>query len=332
MTTDTIPSTSPASRKYPPGDAALRKSFAELIADRGWSREQAGVKIGVGPGYVSKYINGSNDFDAANIDRLLPDLFKAERLKSADAVKIFPTFITDRIRGSLETIRKTNDFGLIFSAAGLGKSSGMQLFLNEFPLAIGITASKGVADKREIEGHVFAAVETKGYDNRSTRWNFLVKKLKGSDRPIVLDNGQRLRIEALQWLFDFQDETGVPICILGNPEVLTVIQRNDQMFSRIGLMDEITLPERSKAKAKDHANVETVVDSLLAQMVPEWAKAVRALALQVAWQRGHFRALRKTLTFAMQLSLNGGALADARTAFRAAHGKLVRNYALEELE
>jgi DNA transposition AAA+ family ATPase len=320
------------SRKFPLGDQLLRDQLSDLIKEKGWTRERAGLKLGVGAAYVAKYINGSNDFDPSKMNRSVADLLKAERMKSGEAVRIFPTFVTDRIRGAFETIRKTNDFGLVFSAAGLGKSSAMQLFLDEFPLAIGITASKGVTEKRELESHIFAQVETRAYDNRTSRWDFLVRHLRDSDRPILIDNSQRLRIPALQWLFDFQDETAVPICLLGNPEVLTTIRRNDQMFSRIGLKDEIVLPERRKANATQRTQVDAVVDGILQQMVPDWAADLRELSLQVAWERGHFRALRKTLTFALQLSLVGGPLKEPKTAFRAAHEKLVRNYSLEDAE
>ena len=317
-------------RKFPPGNPELRKALDAFGKEHNLSREKLGVRLGINASYVSKYITGSNDFDAAPVDRKVADLLKTERLRSKEAIELFPTFVSRRIAGSLATITKTNDFGLIFSAAGLGKTSGVALELEEHPLSLAITASNGSADKGAIQSKIFEQIETKAWAGNTRKYDFIVEHLKDSGRLLMVDNGQRLHVGALQYLFDLHDATGVPVCILGNPEVEKVIRRNDQMFSRIGLKDEIALPSFDKAKATLRGDVEQVVDGLLARMVPAWAEELRPLALQTAWQRGHFRAVRKTVALAHQLSLNGGPLADACTAFRAAHEKLVRDFTLDQ--
>lgn len=319
----------PTRRAFPPGDAALRAQLKAYQSEHALTNAQLGVKLGVHATYVSKYLTGNNDFDGAKVDRLAGDLLKAEKLRSKDALELFPTFVTARVAGDIETIRKTNDFGLIFSAAGLGKTSGMQLVQADRPLSISITAAKESSSATAIRGKLFDRLENKSWSGQTPKWDFIVAHLKGSNRPVMVDNAQRLHKGALQFLFDLHDETGVPIVLFGNPEVEKVIRGIDQMFSRIGLKDEIALPDFAKARKSDHAAVEAVVDGILMRMLPEWAGAVRSLALQVAWRRGHFRALRKHLTLAHQLSLSGGALSDPRLAFQAAHTKLVSDYSLE---
>jgi len=317
-------------RKFRPSNPELRaelKAYFDVHPDL--TREKAGVKLGVHASYVSKFISGNNDFDVEPMERRVADFLKSERLRSKEAVQLFPTFISRRIAGDLATIRKTGDFGLIFSAAGLGKTSGIKLEQTDSPLSLALTASRGTSDEKAVQAKIFSLIETKSWDGRSPKWDFIVKHLKDSGRLLMIDNAQRLSQSALQYLFDLHDETSLPIAILGNPEVEKVIRGNDQMFSRIGLKDAITLPTYALSKAAERKDVESVVDGILQRMVPAWAGVLRSLALQVAWQRGHFRAVRKTITLAHEMSLTGGALADPRTAFQAAHLKLVRDFSLE---
>ncbi len=309
-------------RKFRLADPELRKQLELFCTEGRLSRKQVATKLGVDPSYVAKFINGSNDFDPSRMERVVADVLKAERVRSKDALALFETPFTRQIVGAYETVRKTGDFGLLFCAAGMGKTCSMQLFLAQNPSAIGFTASKGLCSKSAIEHMVFSVLENRAWNNCTPRWMFMVEHLKDSNRPIIVDNAQRLSRAALQWFFDFHDETGVPVVFQGNPEVLDLIRKNDQMFSRIGLKSEIRPPDAKSAAE--------VVDSMLAKMVPDWADDLRGLALQVAIRSGHFRALRKQLTLATELSLSGGQLADPVTAFRAAHLRLVRDYALNQ--
>lgn len=320
----------PKPRKvFPPGDATLRAELKAYKAAHALSNAQLGVKLGIDATYVSKYLSGTNDFDAARVDRLAGDLLKTEKVRGGAALEIFPSFVTRRIAGNIAIMRKLDRVGLVFSAAGLGKSCGMRLYQRENPLSIAFTATKKNCCADAMQRMIFAAVENKSWKRNTPVWEFLCKHLMASGRPVLIDNFQRLHRGALQYLFDLQDETGVPMVGFGNPEVLETISKVDQMFSRIGIKDEIVLPEFAKATKEERKDVADVTDGILQRMLPDWAEAVRDLSLQVAWRRGHFRALRAHVTLAHELSLRGGALADPRTAFQAAHTKLVSDYTLE---
>ena len=319
-------------KKFEPARKELRDSLERLGRDRGWSRSVLGVKLGVHASYVSKFINGSNDFIIGPMERAVEDLLKSAQLSSDAAVELFPTFITRRITGVFETARKTSDVALIFSAAGLGKTSACWIERTDRPLTLFLTAVKGGSSAGAMQSQLFELLENRSYDQQTLKRTFIRDRLKNSGRLLLIDNGQRLYADALQYFFDLHDETGIPVVILGNPEVEKTIRRNDQMFSRIGAKEDIALPPFAAAKAEVKKNVAEVVDGILSQMIPAWAAEIRDLGLQIAWQRGHFRALRKTITLAHELSLQNPALHEPRKAMAAAHTKLVRDYTLEGLE
>lgn len=340
MSTATLESPTLPAPAEPPAPPKPRTLFAKpdpiVVADlqalkaaRDLTNEQIGIMLGVHESYVSKFLRGRNDFDPAKMTAAVQDLLKSEALRNDTAIELFETFFTRRISGTFETIRKTGDIGLIFAPAGLGKTSATQLECRQRPLTLAFTASKGNSSAADVESLIFDLIETKEWDNRSKRRKFIVSRTKDSRRLLLIDNGQRLQKEALQYVFDLHDETGMPVAFIGNPEIEQVIRRNDQMFSRIGIKPDLRVWSDAGKKLVADKDVEAVADGILSRMIPQWHTAIRDLALQVAWQQGHFRALRKTITLAHELSKSGGKLDDARTAFATAHKMLPRNYTLD---
>lgn len=340
MQNHTLEQPAPATIAAPPAAPKKRSEFAKPDAEsvaqlvrfkteRNLTHDQIGVMLGVHESYVSKFIRGKNDFDPVRMQAAVQDLLKSEALRSGDAIELFPTFISQRISGAFDKIRKTGDIGLIFAAAGLGKTSAMALECQSRPLTLSITASKGNASASDIEGMIFALIETKEWDRQSKRRNFIVQRTKDSRRLLMIDNAQRLTSDSLKYIFDLHDQTGLPIAFLGNPEVEIAIRRNDQLFSRIGIKPDLRVWNDGGKKLVSDSEMEAVADGILQRMIPEWHATIRDLAVQIVWQQGHFRALRKTITLAHELAQAGGKLADPRTAFAAAHKMLPRNYSLD---
>lgn len=320
--------------KFDKPDPAIVAKLRKLKEDRKLTNEVLGRMLGVHETRVSKYLNSqnTNDFDARPVSAAVEDVLKSEALRSDTAIELFDTFITTRIGGSYEMIRKTGDIGLIFASAGLGKSSSVQIESRQRPLTMAFAASKGNASASDVEGMIFDRIETKEWDRCSKRRKFIISRLADSRRLLLIDNAQRLGSDALKYVFDLHDETGIPVAFIGNPEVETVIRRNDQLFSRIGIKPDLRVWSDNTADAKklvSDADMEAVADGILSRMIAQWHADIRDLALQVIWQQGHFRALRKTITLAHELAKDGGKLADPRRAFATAHGMLPRNYKLD---
>lgn len=175
-----------------------------------------------------------------------------------------------------------------------------------------------------MQAALFAALETRGKTPGLRRADWLVERLRGSNRLLVLDNAHRLTCGALQWLFDFYDACEVPdtgahiaVALVGNPEVLEKILANDQQFSRIGLMRPI--------KPVDMA---TLAKQMLHRLCPDHAAELQDLAAKVAGERGHLRALKKHLLLMPEFM--AAAKGEARRAFLMAHTQLVADYTLED--
>lgn len=277
------------------------------------------------PSPISKYLNKKPEGDVEKLEGKIEDVLKNSERRRESRNSIFPTAVTRQIAGTFETIRETNDVGLVFGPAGIGKTCACDFYAMTHPVAVLVSASQMTAAGHALQRAVFNAVSSSSWSGNTARADWLVEKFTGSNRLLIIDNAQRLSLSGLQWFFDFLDATGCPGALVGNPEVLQAIRKSDQQFSRIGLKTEIK-PESVKA-----AEIKRVTAALIAQLLPESGEDLLAVAEIVAERHGFFRSLRKQLLLTRKIKENAadaGTEASWEQAFRSAHTQLVRDYSL----
>jgi len=289
-----------------------RNSYNPPLTNRDLARE-----LGIGVTQISKYLNGRPDWDVSELENTIEDVLKTALLRrSRGGQELVETSVTRQINAVCETIRKTNDIGLIFGAAGTGKTVGISMYAASMPSAIVITLSKWSSNAQGIERLLFTAMETRSFrKSGQSRAEWLLGRLRNSNRILIVDNAHRLTSGGREWLFDFQDDTGIPIALVGNPEILDAIEDNDQQFSRIGIVQQVKLKDASAVATK-----------ILKALAPAADENIGDLVRTVAGQRGHLRSLKKHLLLIPELlpACDG----DYRNAMLAAHTQLVSDYKL----
>jgi hypothetical protein len=300
-----------------PFDETTRAAAEEFMREQDWTLTRLAKEVGYSASQLSRYIAGKPEGNVEKMERVIQDVLKSAARRIATDVPAFRTNVTDEIAGVCDLIRKTNDVGLLHGPAGVGKTVGILMFADANKSTIIVTASRMNRDDAGMCRLIFGQLETRGWDRMSPRSAWLIERLNKSSRLIVVDNAHRLTRSALQWLFDFHDETGCPICLVGNPEVMDAIRANDQMFSRIGIVHQVQL-----RGALDAAR----------RMIRSLAPAIEAdcdhMAKVVAENKGHLRAVKKQVLLARDLMEAGESLAAPASAFHAAHKKLVHEYDL----
>lgn len=309
----------PEVKEFNEGLRARLQQYREDGRERPLTMAEIAQEMGVSSTVVNKYLAGKPEGDVGRLERLIEDVLKAAGKRQNSDVPFFRTNVTDRISATFELIRKTNDVGLISGPAGVGKSMTIAEYTRTNPTTLAISVPRWQRNDLGVCGLIFDECDTTSWDRRSPRSHYLVERLERSNRLLIIDNAQRMTTAAREWIFDFHDKAGCPIAMVGNPEVLVAIRRNDQHFSRIGIRQEITIAQKH---VKDYAR--HVVDALVAE--PQ--AGLYDLAAAVAEQRGHLRALRKQLLLMLDLASTQTYAGDQVRAFSDAHTKLVRDYAL----
>lgn len=280
---------------------------------------------------VSKYLNCPAsegrvpDGDWLRLQGKARELMQAEGVrKAATAPRVasdssanqflFSTPASQTIYTVLEIIRRTNDFSLVHGPAGAGKTCGAAMYVAENPRSVLVTAGERKKDGIAIARELMHGVKR---EKSSSFAEAAEAAFKDSGRLIIVDNAQRLTRGALAYLFDFHDATGCPVALIGNPEVLDKIRGSDQFFSRVGLMEEVTVGGTAEA--------EQIAGRLLSRIDASLPQTLRAEATQVLLGRGHIRTLEKQLNIMRVLMETPGFAGKPREAFAAAGRKLVKD-------
>jgi DNA transposition AAA+ family ATPase len=280
-------------------------------------------KLGYSPTVISLYLSPQGNRypgDLATLKARIVDLLDNESRRRASGVDTIDCEITKDIRNAIEVIRRTNDIGVIIAEPGEGKTRGIERYREQNPTCVLYHVRAWSSDRDSVEGAMMDAAGKGGYDNRTKRAVFLVQKFLGSDRPIIIDDAHKLTRPALQWFFDFHDETGVPIALIGTFSLEDKLRDDAQRFSRVGYRHEV----RPK-------NPAALLAHLVETITPKATGADRdqliALSEQVAEQHGHFRSVYKQLKLTAEIK-DGAPNKAWDACFRAAHQKLIRESGL----
>lgn len=316
---------SSAVNRAKPYNTLLREEFISYKQEMGYTNKQLAAELGLrSDTSVTKYLNGKPEGDVARLEGLIDDVMRSRMKRMTARESLSATNVTEEMESAFETIRKTNDLGLIEGPSGIGKSCGGALYVVKNPTCILIVASALQRKGPDLIGLVWDQVKPRNWSPwDGTRLSEIFKKLDGANRMIIVDDAHRLSRRGLEMIFAIHDRTGSPVGLIGFDEHIQNMTKTDgQLYSRIGLKWEVRLKDR-----------EELAEHLIKQFVPDSGDELKELSAQVIAEQGHARALRKQLLLAREikdLSEHRRKPVDWRTAFVAAHSKLIRPYDLEK--
>ncbi len=295
---------------------------------RPYTLEELARLLGSNTAQLSKYLSTKEGVapvgDVGRLESVARDVMRAAARRAARvSQEVFDTPVVSQVHAVLETIRKTGDVGLIHGPAGIGKTLALARYQEENPSTIAIVCYRWAAGPSDLTYRVFDSMDTRKYPGNVRRIDWVLERLRRSERLLVVDNAHRLSVNGLAWLFDFHDETGCPLALVGNPEVLEAIRKNDQQFSRVGLLREVNLGKKDRL----HANLAGIAERMCRRHLNDAGEEIRDLCVRVLSERGYLRALDKHLRLVVEMLPNFKG--EMRDAFLAAHTQVVSDYRLD---
>jgi DNA transposition AAA+ family ATPase len=279
------------------------------------------TRCGVDPSRVSHWLGGTPDTDCQRLERRMRDVLRQAARRQIAAVARCETNVESAIRATFEQIRKTADVGLVSGPAGIGKTLSIDAYRTgeDGQTALSITVVTWRATRDGVVKAIATALQDDGrqYPGTLSQADWIADTLRGSDRLVIVDNAHLLRGSGREYLFNLHDDAGIPVALVGNPEVLAAIRKNDQHFSRVGIRRHLEL-----------ADVRTVAAHVTRATFQNADRVLIDLATAVAGQAGHLRALHKQLMLARDFASQPDFKDNPVGAFKAAHKLLVRDYTI----
>ncbi len=305
---------------------ALRDKLRELRDTNGtrWSNSKIANELGCAPRVVSDYLNERGciyDGDLQKLERNIDDFLRNYERRRVSGVTTSSFEVAAQMLASFERIRRTHDIGAICGPSGIGKTRGIEVIRKENELAMLFTVRAWTCDKNSLLSALWDVIPRNGYNSQTKRAAFVVTSLRGTGRPLIIDDAHKLTRPALHLLFDLYDETNIPICLIGTEELIPKLQDDDQRLSRVGIYWPIQLDEEQRKHLLGHQ-----IKSIATDCNGDYADLLD-LCLTVSMHQGVFRSVEKELRQAAELRSTNKKLGWTE-AFRQAHTLLLRQYDL----
>lgn len=275
---------------------------------------------------VAKYLNldkpgNKAEPDAAKVEAAIHAFLRHVARGMKQKNSLYENSVTRDVAATMRQIRRTGDIGVIVGDGGYGKTSGAILFCRDNPDSLYVVAKYPYGasewDLMRMVFDEFCASSAEKWDGQGSKWEWLEKQLRGTERLLIVDDAELLYVTAFRWLFSLQDATGLPICLIGNNEVVEKIAAADRagkMISRIGLVHQ----------AQNKNDEDTSARYLVDQFTPGAGNELVEAVTQTICEFGHSRRARKQLTLAANIR-EGGTEKDWLKCYIKAGTKLINS-------
>lgn len=219
------------------------------------SQNLVAKESGISAAALSGYMKGTYAGDDSAIEKKLQKWLSAfnrrsQKYRSLSAVPEWVTLPTsERVLQVLEYAQHAGDIGVIYGAAGVGKSYTIEHYADENPnvwVATMTTAHAGVSPCLE---EIALALDMRGTPGRAARLlREINRRVKDTNGLLIIDEAQHLLPSSLEVIRSIHDATGIGVVLAGNESVYARLTGGSrtatfaQLFSRIGKRLKIVRP------------------------------------------------------------------------------------------
>jgi len=153
-----------------------------------------------------------------------------EKLTETDVNDFAKTQISMTIWGLLDYIRKRRAVSMIYGDSGVGKTKSVVEWAKDKSDVILLTARPTLSTTKEIMKSLAEELKTKTTGTQGDIARGVIKKLKGTDKMIIVDEAQQLTIKAIDELRSLNDdlETRTTVVLVGNHPLYEKINKKEE--------------------------------------------------------------------------------------------------------
>ncbi len=222
--------------------------------DRPWSQAAVAKAIGVSSALVSAFLNEDARGDVQRLCRLLVDFLNQQDAKAQAGEWSLPYVDIRQAKEAmvcLEYAAVHQEIVALIGDSGRGKSLAIGHFCRQNPRAMLIEASR-VHGQSGVLKDLCAEVGESGRGNLLGLLKRVIRKLKGSQRLLIIDDAHRLGFAALDLLTTIYDRTTIGMVLSGISKLehylIATSPETEQLARRITFRRR--LPEYVEADAE----------------------------------------------------------------------------------
>lgn len=219
-----------------------RQKLSDYIKQNNKNQTKLAKELGVSATTLSLFMSGTykgnNEEMAKKVEQLLR--IGAVRQALAKSPEICTSLSnTEKILEKVQITHATNDIMLLYGAAGCGKTTALKHYAEKTNGVIYVEADVTTNSHRSILSLILECMGEKAKGSTSEMMRRIIKKLKGTNVMLIIDEAQHLTSKTFDAIRAINDKAGVSIVYSGNPSILNRMygrsaEELDQVHSRIG--------------------------------------------------------------------------------------------------
>lgn len=272
----------------------IKDELKRLMARKGYTQNKVSEIIGFNASVLSQYLKGVYPGNIENVEASIINLINREEEKERNRtvrVGFVKTRLASKCQRLLRDTHIDGDMGLIYGAAGVGKTMALREYAAAFKDVILIEADPGYTTKVLLQ-ELCERLSVNKRGNIHELSENCIGALRGTGWVVIIDEAELLPYRALEVIRRIHDRSGAGVVLAGMPRLLLNLKgrQNEyaQLYSRIGMYIDMD-DDKKKTERADF-------DLILASLLPDDEDYSQVKGLFDAFYRnskGNYRRLFK---------------------------------------
>ncbi len=270
----------------------LQKQLESYIEASHISQAKLAPKINISQTALSCWRRSQYDGDIGALEHKIEEFLRVENAAQEQAVKAapylpvleyIPTSISEDVYNAICYCQMERGMVILHGDAGIGKTKGAEKFVRENPTAaVYIQATPASGTLGNILKLLARALRV---PERRSKLDLLLairEKLEGTNRVIIIDEAQHLKLNALEEIRTLSDpnsltgQKGTGICLIGNTEVYSrMVGKQEAQFAQ--LFSRIRMNRRYSTQKVQKKDVEALFPKLAEESAKEELKFLHSV-------------------------------------------------------
>ena len=200
----------------------FREEFSQFMKQTGKSQKQVSKETGLSTSVISQFLDGKYTGDNGKVQDILNKFLSIskDRLNSVSGTTYYPDlYNTKEVLYACWYAHKYNDIALVAGDAGAGKTTALEHYRDSNVGVTMVTVNTCTTSATSVLKLIADKIGRATDGRRSAVMQELISQLSGSNRLIIIDEADRLSLQALQAIRDLNDQAHVGIILSGNDKI-----------------------------------------------------------------------------------------------------------------
>lgn len=215
----------------------VARDVKRWLRESGRSAQSVSRALGKGfsPATISGFLNAVNRGDGEKVARALNEYMERES-RASEAKRpdgYVETAVAKRMLVVVATAIETRSIGLVVGPAGMGKTLTAKAAASMYTGSIYLRVTQS---ERRNTGLVASFARMLGVPTRSTAHTthrLVIDHLRGTGRPLLIDEAHALQASAIDALRDIHDEAEVPVVLFGTNDVRKKVNDTEAWYGQL---------------------------------------------------------------------------------------------------